>query len=102
MTCKLCSVIEQIGDNAALILDKCLNTLLLGDPNETLSARIARCREQGERWATIVCSVLTFVFNLIPSIKRDHCTWSLEPGSIGAEVWDWSPKVPDPLNDETA
>ena len=90
MTCRACSIIEQIALNTALILDKTLNTTLLGDPNETLSRRIARASLAGERWAARACKVLTWIFELIGS-DHDHCAWSLQPGSVGREVWAWSP-----------
>lgn len=90
MTCRLCSALGQLADNTALIADKALNTISGGDPNETFSRRIARARDAGQTWARRCCAGLTWAFNLLPGIKRDHCTWSLEPGSIGAEVWHWS------------
>jgi hypothetical protein len=80
----------QLLYNLLLLSDKTLNALLLGDPNEPLSRRIARARDAGSVSACRACAVLTFVFSLIGP-KRDHCTWSLEPGSIGREIWAWSP-----------
>jgi hypothetical protein len=95
MSCKLCAGLKQLGLNFALLTDKALNTILAGDPNETVSQRTARAREAGQRWATHACAVLTWAGNLMGA-NRDHCTWALSPGSIGAEVWDWSPTVADP------
>jgi hypothetical protein len=83
----------------ALIADKALNTFpLLGSPNETVSQRCARCREAGQRWAFYACAVLTWIGKTVFRQDRDHCTWSLTPGSVGKEIWDWSPSVPDPRN----
>jgi hypothetical protein len=74
----------------ALAGDHVLNTLLLGDPNETLSRRIARARAAGQRWAVVTCRVLQAVLG--GHGATDHCTWALtnsEP--LGSrEVWNWN------------
>lgn len=83
MSCRACQVLAQYGYNYLLILDKLGNTVLLGDPNETLSRRTARARDAGDRFGRIGCAILEF-------FSKNHCAWSLEPGSLGRELWSWS------------
>ena len=97
MACTPCAVVRQIAMNAALTLDLVLNACLLGLPGETVSRRTARARLDGSAAADVFCKVLTAAFNLVSTVQRDHCTWSLEPGpSVGREVWHWSPDHPTP------
>lgn len=90
MSCTLCASIRQIFINWALWLDKTGNIILLGNPNETISRRTARAREAGHKWAVRACWVLSKVFGY------DHCTFALEPGTIGTEVWAWSDNFSQP------
>ena len=94
MSCRACAVAYQLVLNTLLIADKGFNTVLAGDPNETLSARAARARSGGSKAATAFCAVLTSISNRFTG-HGDHCTWAVAPGqSIGAEVWHWSPTQP--------
>ena len=91
MSCRACRAGFQLALNTLLIADKALNTVLAGNPNETLSARTARARLAGSRPAAMFCAALTWVGNRFSS-HGDHCTWALgDSPSIGAEVWHWSP-----------
>lgn len=57
-----------------LALDHLLNVLLFnGLPNETVSVNAANARNQGKRWACILCRW----FDL--TIERDHCNKALLP-----------------------
>ncbi len=87
MVCVICPAVKQVILNVAELADVVLNTILLGDPRETVSRRTARAREAGERWAVVACKILTVIFRFM---QQDHCTWSLEPGSEAKEVWHWS------------
>ena len=91
MSCQACAVARQLGLNWALLLDKAANAVLLaGDPNETLSRRLARAALVGERWAIRACAMLNWLFRAVGS-PHNHCAWSLLPGSVGREIWSWSP-----------
>ena len=90
MSCKLCSVAEQVLYNMLLTMDLMGNALLLGCPRETISKRTARARAAGSKSAAFFCRVLTFLGNLTGA-NRDHCTWAASEGpSIGGELWHWS------------
>lgn len=86
MTCKPC----QFALNLGLALDHLANTLLLGDPNETLSRRVGRARDAGHKWASAVCRVLSQLFG------RDHCGFAESPGTTARELWAWSPWLGEP------
>lgn len=91
MPCFACAAARQLFYNWALWLDKTGNTILLGSPNETISARTARARDAGERWAAVFCRILTFCANTMSLRQTDHCTWSEGASSIAKEIWHWSP-----------
>jgi hypothetical protein len=57
--------------NLALSLDQLLNTVLGGDPDETLSRRAGRARNAGEKWGCILCKYLD-------KIDPRHCEKTLE------------------------
>lgn len=92
MSCKLCSALRQYGINLALWADDSLSVMLGGKPGDTISRRTARARDAGEKWAKVGCAILTWIQNKVFRAPGDHCTFSEGPGSIGAEVWDWSPQ----------
>ena len=74
---------RQFVLNWLLAIDRLVNTVLLGNPNETLSQRLGRAQNAGSRPACVVCRWLNV-------INANHCAWSLEPGpSIGREIWRW-------------
>ena len=86
MSCTAC----QYALNLLLALDKGLNTLLGGDPSETLSRRLGRAEDAGSTLAGYACWVLG-VFS------KNHCTWSEQPGTEGKEVWSWSKNFTYPV-----
>jgi len=57
--------------NIVLWLDQGLNTLLMGDPDETLSRRAGRARAKGEAWGCYLCKILD-------KIDTRHCAKSIE------------------------
>lgn len=83
MRCSLCSIAYQFVVNLLLILDKLANTLLLGNPNDTLSLRFSRAADAGERWAKLVCRILGW-------FSPNHCKHAEQHGSRGKEIWHWS------------
>lgn len=91
--CRPCALLGRFGMNLALALDRLLNALTAGSSNETVSQRTARARAAGHAWAVHACAFLTRAARLLGSDQADHCTWSLEPGTLGEELWHWSPPV---------
>ena len=71
-----------------------LNTLLLGDADETVSARTARARNAGSKPACWFCAFLTWAQTVVTggAVTRDHCLYALDksikPNS--REIWSWS------------
>lgn len=56
--------------NLLLMLDETGNTLTGGSPNETISERAAKARNNGKRWGCILCSILD-------RIQANHCNNAL-------------------------
>jgi hypothetical protein len=54
--------------NILIAIDQLLNTILAGDPDETISSRLAKKSGQPAKCA---CTILDMV-------DKDHCTKSLE------------------------
>lgn len=50
----------------AVSADQFINTVLNGDPDETLSSRSARAQEKGKRWGCVLCKLLDY-------LEKDHC-----------------------------
>ena len=80
MTCRFCDLAGQYALNWLNLLDHAGNTLLLGDANETMSARTARARQAGQRWAAWFCAFLTRGQKIVTFGKatRDHCQYALD------------------------
>lgn len=57
--------------NFLVSIDQLLNTILGGDPDETVSSRAAKARDSGKKWGKVVCSVLD-------RIDPEHCEESKE------------------------
>ena len=52
--------------------DQLGNVALNGDPRETISSRADYAREDGKRWACVLCKILD-------KIEKDHCKNSRIP-----------------------
>lgn len=94
MRCYPCVLIAQFFINFLNLADHALNFLLLGDADETVSARIARARHAGWRWAYHACQFLSWLTKLVTfgKIDRDHCNTALDktirPNT--REIWNWN------------
>ncbi|WP_248767761.1 hypothetical protein [Pseudomonas sp. MWU12-2345] len=64
--------IKRFGLNLLVWLDEGGNTLLLGDPGETISSRSAKAQMAGKRWGCVMCRFLN-------RLQKDHCKKALEP-----------------------
>lgn len=81
----------QYAHNLGLALDKLLNALLLGDPDELLSRRCARAAYAHVAGFWHVCRLLDRLFG------PHHCYLAEEAGSAGRELWHWSNNYSKPV-----
>lgn len=101
MTCQVCVYLSQYILNWLNLADHALNTVLLGDADETVSARVARARNGGRSWAGHVCKMLSGTIRIITfgKIDRDHCVYALDktirPNS--REIWNWTTMSLNPV-----
>lgn len=47
--------------NYAVLLDEAANTVLGGSPNETISERAAKARDEGRKWGCVLCRFLNWI-----------------------------------------
>lgn len=61
-------------------LDQLGNTLLNGNPDETISSRVGRNAIQGDRWALVAEFVINLLFFWMKDENgnRDHCRSCIE------------------------
>lgn len=64
--------LARFGMNLLVMLDEIGNTLTLGSPDETISSRAAKARNEGHWWGCWLCRFLDWV-------QKGHCDKSLEP-----------------------
>lgn len=64
---------ESYGLNVAIGLDEFGNAITGGDPDETISSRAAKARNEKRLWGCVLCKVLAWI------TATDHCTLSIEP-----------------------
>jgi hypothetical protein len=57
-------------------VDQFLNTLCLGNPDETISSRVGKAAERGSRWGIAAEGLIDCVFALLG--QRDHCRAVIE------------------------
>jgi hypothetical protein len=57
--------------NILISVDQLFNTLLAGDPDETLSSRMGKRARKGDKFAKCFCKVLDIV-------DKNHCEKSIE------------------------
>lgn len=62
--------------NILVAIDQFWNTVLGGDPDETISSRAGKAAREGKRWGCILCRFLN-VF------EKDHCKLSIEEDEGG-------------------
>lgn len=57
--------------NILVSIDQFINTLLYGNPDETISSRAAKARNAGRWWGCIFC-------RLIDKLDPNHCDDTIE------------------------
>lgn len=63
--------------NIAISLDQLLNTILAGEPDETLSSRAHRMRVKGQRYWSWTAGAIDLLW-LVIFREKDHCHASYE------------------------
>ena len=58
--------ITKYARNLIVAVNQLVNTVLGGDPDETISSRSGKARAAGKRWGCVLCRVLDF-------IDKKHC-----------------------------
>ena len=59
--------------NLGISIDQLGNALTGGDPDETISSRLGKCKERGSSICTAVCKVLTRIWQFFGSKQHSHC-----------------------------
>lgn len=70
------TMVKKLGKylfNIAVSLDQFANTLLGGDPDETMSSRMGKHLANHDK-----CPVCNFLCKLLNKIQKDHCVKSIE------------------------
>jgi hypothetical protein len=62
--------------NFLISLDQLLNTILGGNPDETMSSRMGKCIEKNN------CKFCGFVCKILNLFEKDHCYKSIERDEI--------------------
>jgi len=67
--------------NVGVGVDQLTNAILGGDPDETISSRLGKCKEEGNKFCILVCRVLTKIWVFFGSEKSEehgHCISVIE------------------------
>ncbi|MCH9053107.1 MAG: hypothetical protein IIA72_18950 [Proteobacteria bacterium] len=67
--------------NILVGIDQFANTIIGGDPDETISSRAGKARRKGKWWARALCWGLNV-------IDRGHCEDSVDETEGGDQVFD--------------
>jgi hypothetical protein len=71
-------VLNRFMLNMLVLLDQLGNTLTGGSPNETISERAAKARNNKKAWGCVLC-------RLLDCIQKDHCNNALK-STIGDDA----------------
>lgn len=74
--------IGRYGLNLLIWLDCGANTLLGGDPQETISSRLGKAARDGRKWAYYICRGLHW-------FDPRHCRESIDPHEGDRAIWRW-------------
>jgi len=83
--------LKQYAYNLALSLDQFLNTILLGDPDESISGRCGRAilSNKPKFWVPMLARVIDLFF-YVTFNERDHVLNAVEPEETHEkELWSW-------------
>lgn len=71
--------------NIGLGLDQFANSVIAGDPRETISSRAAKARAEGKEWGCVLCRFLGWCATRIAGKPTDHCAQSVE-ANVGGDA----------------
>lgn len=77
--------------NFLISIDQLGNTIIGGDPDETISSRIGKAARAGKRFAIWAAAVLHI-------IDKDHAEKSIDETEGKDEVWQWVAFPTETLN----
>ena len=66
--------------NLLITLDQFVNTLFMGDPDETISSRCGRANLKNEE--SKECTVCSFLCSLLNIFEADHCRKAIEKDKL--------------------
>lgn len=67
--------------NILISIDQLANTLLGGDPDETISSRMGKALPR--------CRMCRFICKILHPIDNNHCVKSIEKDEGSREKWSW-------------
>lgn len=69
--------------NIGTALSRLISTILGGDPEDTISLRLAQCKDR--------CRVCFFLCRFLELFDKDHCNKATKRKSIDedTELWSW-------------
>ncbi len=70
--------LKQYIRNVGIALDQLGNAVTGGDPDETISSRLGKCKLEGNRFCIAVCKVLTKIWKFFGSKQKAHCIEVIE------------------------
>lgn len=71
-------MLKKYLHNLGLSFDQLLNAALMGDPDETISSRLGKCKERGGKFCIWFCKILTKIWNFFGAKQDGHCIESIE------------------------
>lgn len=71
-------MIKKYLVNILISIDQFFNTILGGDPDETISSRLGKCKEKGNRFCILTCKLLTKAFSRFGIETKEHCIEAIE------------------------
>lgn len=63
---------KQYLVNILIALDQLANSILFGDPRETISSRSDKAMKEGKKWGCVLCKFLAL-------FQKDHCQNAVNP-----------------------
>jgi hypothetical protein len=73
--------------NIGISIDQFANAITGGDPDETISSRLGKCKENGSWICTKICKVLTKIWNFFGANQDGHCIESIERDEGADQIW---------------
>lgn len=75
-------LLKRYTFNVLIGVDQLVNALLGGDPDETLSSRMAKARKHG-------CKPCYYICRMLHWFDPNHCKNEREDDEGDREIWSW-------------